>query len=248
MEIADVLKQIGLNEKQANVYLALLELGTATVHPIATKAGIKRPTCYLILEELQAKGLVSVVPRAKKALFTAENPEKLISDLNKKQELVKRFLPNMLALYNKKIDKPGVLLYEGKEAVREVYEKILNAKEVNFFCTIRDRINFYPDFPKRILQKTVNKEIKMRELLTQSAKDIEFAKTMHHSEFYEHRFAPKGWEFLTDNVLFDGNVVFFSYEPYIFAVQIQSKGIYQSLKTLFDLAWQSSELYEKVIK
>src|ERR1035438_9680580 len=105
MEISEVLNQIGLNVKEASVYLALLELGTATVHPIASKANIKRPTTYLILEDLQRKGMVSVIPREKKVMYTAESPEKLITDLNKKQELVKQFMPNMLALYNAKKDR-----------------------------------------------------------------------------------------------------------------------------------------------
>ena len=55
MEIQDVLKSIGLDDKEARVYMALLELGTATVHPIANKAEIKRPTTYLILEQLLKK-------------------------------------------------------------------------------------------------------------------------------------------------------------------------------------------------
>src|SRR6266404_3687884 len=133
MEIPGVLEEIGLNEKQASVYLALLELGTSTVHPLATKAGIKRPTTYLVLEELQAKGLVSVVPRAKKALYTAESPQKLVSDLNNKQELVKRFLPNMLALYNEKKDKPQVQLFEGKEGIKLLYQKIYSSNEICWF-------------------------------------------------------------------------------------------------------------------
>lgn len=133
MEIQDVLRQIGLEEKEAAVYLALLELGTASVHPIATKAGIKRPTAYLILEELQKKGLTSLVPRAGKTLYTAQSPEKLVQDLSKKQEMVKRFLPNLLALYNAKADKPQVQLFEGKQAVRDLYDKLLTAKNVEFF-------------------------------------------------------------------------------------------------------------------
>ena len=47
MEITDVLKLIGLDDKEASVYMALLELGTATVNPIATKAEIKRPSIWI---------------------------------------------------------------------------------------------------------------------------------------------------------------------------------------------------------
>lgn len=246
MEIFEVLSQIGLNEKQSQVYLALLELGTATVHPIATKAGIKRPTTYLILDDLQRKGLVSVVPREKKAMYTAESPEKLISDLNKKQELVKRFLPNMLALYNAKINKPQVLLFEGREAVRGVYDQILSAKHVDFFSTIRDIILVYPDYPQKLNGQAMAGRIKVRELLTRSQADLAYARSMDHGENFIQKFAPGSSEFLTDNCLHDGKATFFSFEPYIFAVQISSQGIYKSLRNLFEYAWQAAADYEKV--
>src|SRR3989344_2058210 len=132
MELTEVLNKTGLDEKEAKVYLALLELGTADVTDIAVKAHIKRPTCYLVLDNLKNKGLVSQVP-AKVNLFTAESPEKLASEMYKKQELYKRFLPNMLALYNAKKDKPQVQLFEGVEGVKQVYEKIYIAREVWFF-------------------------------------------------------------------------------------------------------------------
>ncbi len=134
MEIVDVLKTAGLDEKEAQVYLGLLELGTASVQLIASKAGLKRPTTYLILDSLQAKGMVSIIPRAKKALYTAESPEKIIGDLHKKQEMVKRFMPNMLALYNAKVEKPQIQLFEGKEGVLEVYKKVFASPTVDFFA------------------------------------------------------------------------------------------------------------------
>jgi sugar-specific transcriptional regulator TrmB len=246
MEIADILKQTGLHEKEVSVYLALLELGTASVQSIAIKAGLKRPTTYLILDDLQRRGLVSVVPRAKKVLYTAESPEKILNDLHHKQELVKRFLPNMMALYNAKVDKPRVLLFEGRDAVREVYEKILAAKEVDFFSTIRDIISIYPEYPKKLNEKAVAGNIKVRELLTRSQADFDYARAMEHNVNFIQRFAPGKGEFLTDNCLYDGSVVFFSFQPYIFAVQIASQGIYQSLRNLFEYAWQAAEPYEKV--
>src|SRR6185436_1622671 len=138
MELQEILEKIGLNQKEAMVYMALLELGTSSVEGIARKAGTKRPTTYLILDDLQKKGLATLVPRAKKVLYMPESPDKIISDLNRKQELVKRFLPNFLAVYNEPKNKPQILLYEGKEAVRDLYEKILQAKKIDFFCTITD--------------------------------------------------------------------------------------------------------------
>jgi sugar-specific transcriptional regulator TrmB len=246
MEISEVLNQIGLNNKETQVYLGLLELGVASVQSIAQKAGIKRPTTYLILDDLQRRGLVSVVPRAKKVLYTAESPEKILNDLHHKQELVKRFLPNMMALYNAKVDKPQVLLFEGKDAVRDVYNKVLNAKEVDFFSTIRDIISVYPDYPELLNQNAIQGSVKVRELLTRNQADFDYARKMEHNQNFIQRFAPGEGEFLTDNCLYDGKVVFFSYQPYIFAVQIASQGIYRSLRNLFEYAWAAAEPYEKV--
>ncbi len=247
MEIVNVLKQVGLDEKEAQVYLALLELGTATVHPISNKAEIKRPTTYLILEQLVKKGLVSVVPRAKKALYTAESPEKIIGDLHKKQEMVKRFMPNMLALYNAKVEKPQIQLFEGKEGVLEVYKKVFASPEVDFFCNISDVMGAFEYMPGELKNMALAKKIKVRELLTQSAEDLIHARKMPQHEFYENRFVPKNMQFLTDNVFFKDSVAFFSYSPYLFVVVITSKGVVTSLKTIFEMAWQSAEKYERVV-
>jgi sugar-specific transcriptional regulator TrmB len=247
MEIINVLKTAGLDEKEALVYLGLLELGTASVQVIASKAGLKRPTTYLILDSLQAKGMVSIVPRAKKALYTAESPEKIIGDLHKKQEMVKRFMPNMLALYNAKVEKPQIQLFEGKEGVLEVYKKVFASPTVDFFCNISDVMGAFSYMPGELKDLALAKKIKVRELLTQGKDDIIHAAKMPQHEYYENRFVPKNMEFLTDNVFFKNSVAFFSYSPYLFAVVITSTGVVTSLKTIFEMAWQSAETYDKVI-
>src|SRR3990167_6844387 len=224
--------------------MALLELGTASVEGIAKKAGTKRPTTYLILDDLQRKGLATLVPRAKKVLYMPESPDKILFDLNRKQELVKRFLPNLLAVYNEPKHKPQVLLFEGKEAIKDLYDKILLAKDVIFFGTIRDFVIFYPDYEEKLVANTEAKKIKVREILSQNPADLSFASKFPKNDHYEQRFTKAGEEFLTDNCLFDGNVAFFSYQPHIFAVMIQSKTIHQSLHTLFEFAWKQAEPYD----
>jgi sugar-specific transcriptional regulator TrmB len=238
MEINEVLEKIGLNEKEASVYLAVLELGTASVMSIAQKAGLKRPTTYLVLDDLQAKGLVGEVPQSKKTLYTAQTPENLLNDLRRKQELVTRALPELLAIHNQKQEKPQVQLFRGTEGLRQVYEKMFSAKQVSFFCTLQEAGKAFPDVPKRFKQLAQEKKIVMREIVTQSSVDIAHARWVENA--YEIRTIPKESEFLTDNALFDDSVAFLSFEPYPFVVLITSKGIVTSLKTLFELAWQSA--------
>ena len=59
MKIENVLKAYGLNEKQIKVYLACLELGSASVQKISQKSGLIRTTVYEVLETLKQRGFTS---------------------------------------------------------------------------------------------------------------------------------------------------------------------------------------------
>ena len=101
---ATTLKKFGLNEKEAKIYLASLELGYATVQQIANQAEINRATTYVILESLIKKGLATHLTKGKKRYFTAEPPERLNHFLNdqlikikRKREKLQKLLPNLKA-------------------------------------------------------------------------------------------------------------------------------------------------------
>ena len=44
--LAKSLKSLGIEEKQAKVYLACLELGTATIQELADKSKVKRTSIF----------------------------------------------------------------------------------------------------------------------------------------------------------------------------------------------------------
>ena len=57
---------LGFNEKESLIYLALLKMGVGSAVSLARKTGIKRPTVYFTLEELEKKGAAFLIPRSKK--------------------------------------------------------------------------------------------------------------------------------------------------------------------------------------
>lgn len=248
MESLEVLEKIGLNSKEASVYLALLELGTASVMSIAQKAGLKRPGTYLILDDLEVRGLVSQVPQNKKALYVAEAPEKLFSDLQKKQELLKRFLPNLEALHNQKKEKPRVQLFQGKEGMLEVYEKIYAHGEVLFYGTLGDLDRLLPQVTKEVSSRARQRKLKVREILSGTPEDMRYAKNIVLDDYYEMRFAKSGVQFLTDNAIFGNSVAFFSFNVQLFAVVITSRDVAESLRSLYAMAWESAALPSQIKK
>jgi sugar-specific transcriptional regulator TrmB len=238
MEITEALTKIGLEEKEASIYLALLELGTADVGEIMVKSGQKRTTCYTVLENLKKQSLVLQVP-SKVNLYTAEDPSKLVGDLYKKQELLKRYLPNLEALHNAKKEKPQVQLYEGAEGVVEVYKKIYAAKEIDFFGSITKTQKYLPKAMANFVANSSEKQFKVRDLLDRSAENLEFAKVASKNKNYNIKFVTTGKSFLNDSAIFGDSVVFFSFEPKVFAVLITSKEISHAMKVLFEMAWVS---------
>ena len=75
MNIIEQLNMLGLNGRQAKVYLTLLQLGSATAIEIAKAAKYKHPTVYDVLDALKEKRLVTETLSNGKKLFCAEDPE-----------------------------------------------------------------------------------------------------------------------------------------------------------------------------
>jgi sugar-specific transcriptional regulator TrmB len=128
MEVKQILEQMGLEGKKADVYLAALELGSSTVIEISKKAGIKRTTCYDILLELISEGLISQTQKGKKRLFVGEDPEKIQRNLKNKERLFAEILPQLQSIHNVRGSKPKIRFYEGKEGLKEVYADTLRYK------------------------------------------------------------------------------------------------------------------------
>ncbi len=72
----EILRDLGLTEKEIKVYLTSLSLGQSTVNAIAKKSQLNRVTCYDILKYLKEKGLVSYVIKSGVKYFEAAEPQK----------------------------------------------------------------------------------------------------------------------------------------------------------------------------
>ena len=152
--LIEQLKNLNLTDKEARVYLLLLELGPSTPYKIAKRARLKRPTAYVIAEELVEKGLIIQVTGEKNKLYLARSPETCYEDAEKKLRSVKQSLPELMALQRKTSEKPNILYFEGLEGIKQAYDyrlKEFHGKEiVGFFARTNDidkEMNDYVFFP-----------------------------------------------------------------------------------------------------
>lgn len=127
------LENIGLSVKEARVYLALLSLESATAYRIAEHCEVKKPTVYVILEDLLKKGLVLKVPHVKKALYAPRSLEEYLMEQEGRLTAVHRLLPKLKALGMKR--KPNVFFYSGLRGMSEAVDFRFEAMRGKTFCS-----------------------------------------------------------------------------------------------------------------
>lgn len=154
------LQDLGLNDKESAVYLALLSVDNDSVIDLAKKTNINRTTIYPILESLMSKGLVSEVKIDKKIRFAAEGPERLSTFVDKQKlmfeersERVKDLIPKLKTVQRESGEKPIVKIYEGKEGA-------LSAAVRSFENDSNDGFS-YAIYSKDLLNEIFNSREKM---------------------------------------------------------------------------------------
>lgn len=238
MELNDALQYLGLNEKQAKVYLALLQMGSGSVPAISIKAGTKRPTTYLLMEELRMKGLVTLFPKKKKAVYTAESPRRLLEEQREKEEIIRASLPELLAIYNSQKEKPKVTYYQGEDNIVKLYEEIFKEKEILFYGAIA---SISPGVYKKVekyLEVIKKERLNVREILQADEKTIQFAKE-NASENHQIKIAPVNFQFPTDNMIYGNKVAIVTYKNAPMAVVIESSDVVATYKSMFEIIWDS---------
>lgn len=118
MNKIEALENLGLSEKEAKVYLALLELGQSSAYKVAQKAGVKKPTTYVLLDDLMKKELVLKLPGAKKQMFVAKSPEDFFSIAQGRVNLATSLLPEIMSSMQGK-NKVQTIYYEGIDGFKQ---------------------------------------------------------------------------------------------------------------------------------
>jgi len=250
------LQNIDLTEKQAKVYLAALELGYGSVQDIAQKAGLKRPTAYVIIDELVQKGFLSVGPGKRGSSYVAENPENFKSKLEEKKKSLDYALPFLRAMYSEEKSKPQVRVYEGVEAMRQIYfETIWKSKtEILFFSSVKKIYEVLPDLLDHWLEHSKEKQYQLntRELINPDAKSLEYGRrALKINPVAQVRVVPKDAKIFfsdTDNAIFDDKIMLVSFKDKLFTTIIQSAVLADSMRALYELAWAQAVSLDKLLE
>lgn len=249
------LQKLGLPQKEAAVYMALLELGIASpVSTISKKALVNRTTAYDLLQSLEQKGLIISKSTKTHRSFEALPPAKLTAYLKEQSEKFSRMaketealLPELNTHYRAQSGRPKVYFYEGEEGLIRVYEETLTSSE-EILAYASDQANqeavpwYFPTYYKR----RAAKKIPIRALFPDTPKDRERHK-LDNEELRRSRLLPKkNLDFTPEINFFDNKIMIADWKEKL-GIIIESEEIVKVFKQTFELAWEAAEKYHQKI-
>jgi len=246
MNIQSLLEDIGLKPREVEVYLALLELGEASVQKVAIKAGLQRPNCYAVLESLTQKGLANQLSKSGSLHYTAEDPTRLTGLLEERLKALDTFLPQLRSIHNSAPSKPKVRFYEGKESINQLYQDVLGKSE-RYDCIYCPEdlepvwgLNYITQFGFLAAEHGM----KIRELVGGNLRPVPY-EVKYRKPRQEIRYLAPEVIVQTDLILFANSVALVSYKPNMHALVIEGSGIVRTIQTMFDLIWAATPPTEK---
>ena len=240
-----LLRRIGLEEKEAEVYLAALTLKSARATDIAKLAKQSRSHAYLMLRALEKRGLVAEIDRGKVLHFVAEPPESLLTYLENQEEEIRSIrtiaegaLPQLKSLTQPLVDQPHVTLLHGLDGMKQVYRAVLK----NEFIALFNPQAMYDAFGGNVVTKLFGKNVQLRgrDLLVDNSDAKRYMSEMTQGEEYKIRLLSKSTVFGTDTIVYENTVAMFSYDSDRTIVRIQNQNIADSFRVWFEVLWENA--------
>lgn len=236
--------EFGLTQKEAEVYLTLLQGGEATADQLAKSSKLNRSTTYVQIKSLSEYGLVSTFKRGKKTFFAAESPNNLARILEqRKQQIViqeaevSQLVPELLKMFGSAVDRPVVRVFEGKEGLVSMRNSILDSgtkKMLAAFSFDSMAQIFSTDEMMAFSNKRSQKKIQSQLMYKKSGEDIVVVPPQEVRRVNE-----KSYPFGADVYIYNDTVSFASTKDQIVGVSITNADIAKTMRMLYETVWNT---------
>lgn len=239
--LIDLIKQYGLNDTEAKLYKAALEIGEASVQDMARAAGVKRTSIYYMLDDLVSKGVLIALKRNKKTLYTATAPSDLLKSFRHRLQDFEKTVSVLEEHRNSLFRKPAIYFLEGPSGFKQVWNMIFESHPKEYRI-MTEGLNFL-DFIKEkyIINEIIQTKKKLGVVSKQIISDSAYARKIIAKDSAENRqskllplhtklpfteiIAPKMVAYISPRF----NNVIFVVENEVFA---------ESRRVVFDLLWE----------
>lgn len=234
MDLKKLLEDLGLEEKEAKVYLALLSLGEATATAISEKSNLDRTLIYQLTNKLIEKGLVSYIIRNNVKYFSAASPQKLIQDLKEKEEQLQKAMPQLIGLTKIKEQETKVEIYRGKEGLRTILKDIIRTKKD--YIAFGEEGRFQKVLPidvHQFLRELEKNNIHERVLVREDMKG-----KVLKSKNSAFKYLPKDYLSPVTILVYENKIANFIWTLPYYVILTKNKEVADSFRSHFELLWK----------
>jgi HTH-type transcriptional regulator, sugar sensing transcriptional regulator len=241
-ELITLLQQSGFTQKEAQVYLALLELGKGDVTEIAKSAGLKRSIVYVIIEGLMEKGYVTQLPNRKINTYQAIDPGVIVTQIKTTSKNLSEMLPYLRSLSSKSEHKPKIHYIDNADAIMKIYDDMNNYQDQFFVSSYSEIEKHFPGSIKRWVTgfKKGHYNFQGRHLIPDNPEDLAYA-----SEFtsigQKIKIIPGIKKIKMDFAIYGNKLAITSFEEKPYVVMLQSQDLVDSIMPIFEIAWASGK-------
>jgi len=240
-----LLFQIGLSDKEAEIYQILLKKGKVPASKILPETKLKRTTVYSILDELTGKNIIEkdetdaiIEFRAKHPYALKEYLENRVSQIKKVEGQLEAILPSFIDFYHQSQNRPGIKFYEGKEGVKKVLQDTLTATtEILTIADVEAIDKYIKEINREYVIARNKNQIKKRLLVA----DSEYAR-QHFAEanqltevkFFNLKINP----FSTSIQIYDNKIAYITMtDHFLSSTLLEDSYVYSMHQALFEFIW-----------
>jgi len=237
------LKELGFSDNLSAVYLKLFETGRMKAGEVINQTGLHRSVVYAALDELTTRGLISRVKKRGVAFFNANDPNKLVEEMQQKIQLSETIAAE---IKKQQIEQPReVIVSEGLDAIMQATDRsLLSPPGETMYVMGASAENVQPVLDKHwrkyYHKHRIKKGIKFRGLYDRTVPQeaIEYRNNM---ELSEARYLPNGLEMpIWFNVCANIVSIMVPGEDPPLVFTIRSRATAEAIKKYFNYLWKLS--------
>jgi len=240
-----LLTQLGFNERETDVYVALCGLGQAKATVISRASKQPRTRIYQSLEALEERGLIARTENNGVLEFFPNRPDALLElvmqrmgELDSLKGALKEVLPLLAIRKHGTNQKPIVQVSHGMEAMKMIYREILSQPFISIF---NPKLT-YERFGQGTVQWAFGRQVRLRarELIVDNEESRTYTSRWKMTKQYQYRILPAGIQFDTDIMVTDNLLTLFFYDDEFTVVRIDNPRLTAPMKNLFEFVWKLS--------
>jgi DNA-binding MarR family transcriptional regulator len=238
------LTELGLNEKESRVYLALLSREYVGTSKLITATGLHSQYVYDGLAGLEQKGLVHHVIQNGRKRFAAQTPKHLEMLVQEKRRVVDALVPQLLSLSGKR-DLQTFEVYQGNESCKmQDFRMLESVHEGSSFDIIGDEgrrfFELMGDDMEVYEAMRVEKKIHLRHIISPDNAE-ETLRALQRPQYFEMRTMPKLAIGHINTLIWEDFISLHMFGEPVTTFVLTNKEVAQSYRNFFEALWATCD-------